>query len=113
MCYRKMSDDEVMLQKVRKMIGEKEYNKKKVNWNRERITIVNRMQLRRDNSGDYYIILYVDHSGTENVSCILLAEDGTLRKELTKIVGTWKLISDSNDEPYICDLFFKNAFKNL
>ena len=112
-----MSDDEVVFQIANAIIalGEKQNDNVTVNQKKgkPKITAVNKMQLRRDNSGDSYMVLYVDHCDPENGSCIILAEDGTLRKELTKIIGTWRLISDSNNEPYICDLFLNLVFKNL
>lgn len=78
------------------------------------MTNIKKQQIRRTPSGDYYIVIYIDHRiDPENESCIILDTNGVLRKELSKVIGTWDLISDPNIEPYKCDLFLKELFKNL
>lgn len=77
------------------------------------MTNVKKQQIRCTPSGYYYMVLYVDHRiDPENDSCIILDMNGVLRKELTKVVDTWKLISDPDVENK-SDLFLKELFENL
>ena len=78
------------------------------------MTNVMKQQIRRTPSGDYYMVIYIDHRiDPENDSCIILDTNGVLRKELNKVVDTWTLISDPNAGPHKCDLFLKEVFENL
>ena len=78
------------------------------------MTNIKVQQIRRTPSGDYYMAIYIDHRiDPENDSCIILDTNGVLRKELSKVVDTWTLISDPCIEPHRCDLFLKELFKNL
>ena len=75
---------------------------------------VKRNQIRRTSDGDYCMVLYINRRiDPENDSCIILFEDGTLRKELSKVVDSYTLISDPDIEPHKCDLFLKEVFENL
>ena len=74
---------------------------------------VKKKQIRRTPSGDYCMVLYINRRlDPENDSCIILDENGALRKELNKVVDTWILISDPDVE-HKCDLFLKEVFENL
>ena len=78
------------------------------------MTNVKKKQVRRTPFGRCYMVLYVKHRfDPENDSCILLGEDGTLRKELTKVVGTWTLICNPDTKPHKCDLFLEEVLGNI
>ena len=78
------------------------------------MTKVTKKQIRRTPFGSCYMVLYIKHRfDPENDSCILLGEDGTLRKELTKVVGTWALICNPDTKPHKCDLFLEEVLGNI
>lgn len=64
---------------------------------------------------DYCLVLYVEHTNTGCDDCIILSEDGTLRKVPAVVVSTWKLASDTDEktESLQFDEFLKEVFKHL
>lgn len=64
---------------------------------------------------DYYLVLYVEHTNTGCDDCIILSEDGTLRKVPAAVVSTWELASDTDEktESLQFDEFLKEVFKHL
>ena len=64
---------------------------------------------------DCYLVLYVEHTNTGSDDCIILSEDGTLRKVPAAVVSTWELASDTDEktESIRSDEFLKEVFKHL
>jgi len=64
---------------------------------------------------DYYLVVYVEHTNTGCDDCIILSEDGTLRKVPVAVVSTWELVLDTDErtESIQFDEFLKKVFKNL
>ena len=95
MCFRKMSDDEIMLSKIRKILDDKPNDKKKVDSKGQRATEVEKNQIRRPMLfGDgYYLVLYAEHKVSGHNYCIVLSEDGIIYKVPTITVNTWELMT--------------------
>jgi hypothetical protein len=64
---------------------------------------------------DYYLVVYVEHTNTGCDDCIILSEDGTLRKVPVAVVSTWELVLDTDETTELIqsDEFLKEVFKNL
>ena len=83
----------------------------------EVFTEVKKKQIRQRllSGKDYYLVLYVEHTNTGCDDCIILSEDGTLRKVPAAVVSTWELASDTDEktESLQFDEFLKKVFKHL
>ena len=75
----------------------------------------NQIRQRLLSGRDYYLVLYVEYTNTGCDDCIILSEDGTLRKVPAAVVSTWELASDTDEktESLQFDEFLKEIFKNL
>ena len=65
---------------------------------------VKKGQIRRSDSGRYYLVLYVKNSD----DCLISTENGVVVRALTQNVRTWDVVEDAD-----VDEFLERVFENL
>ena len=70
----------------------------------ERKSDVEKGQIRRSDSGRYYLVLYVKNSD----DCLISTENGVLVRALTQNVRTWDVVEDAD-----VGEFLERVFENL